>query len=164
MYCKKKDRVAYSPPKKKLIKKAEKSQKHKGKTEEEIARDFGFTTGLLRAANQQFDMDKTYVYPDASRDKTSGMTGIGIFFGKDHRQNLSLAIGKTTHPFVGESYAIHVALHKLYFWGEYKGNQVVLRTDCLNVIKALYYFKANNERGFEGNLVKYVLTEQDKKT
>ncbi|CAJ0914886.1 unnamed protein product, partial [Mesorhabditis belari] len=85
------------------------------------------------------------------------------FFGKDHRQNLSLAIGETTHPFVGELFAIHLALHIYYVSGGYKGNQVILRTDCLNVIKALYDFKANNERGFEGKLVKYVLTEQDKK-
>ncbi|CAJ0954371.1 unnamed protein product, partial [Mesorhabditis belari] len=111
----------------------------KKKDEKELAERFGFPTKWRsKDCHQQFNKGNIYIYTDGSRanDKT-GTTGIGTFYGIGHPLNLGLNIGPTDHAFFGELLAINVALHRLLLWGGFGNRDVILRTDCVNVIIAL---------------------------
>ncbi|CAJ0917948.1 unnamed protein product, partial [Mesorhabditis belari] len=133
---------------------------------EHLRKRRGFTKDSTWAwANRNFDEKTPYLYTDASRVETKKdepkRTGIAFFFGNNHPLNLGLDIGERSSAFTGELLAMNVALHRLYFWGGFKGQQVIVRTDCLNLMHWLWNLENSQKK--QRPLQDHHSTEEDTK-
>ncbi|CAJ0933983.1 unnamed protein product, partial [Mesorhabditis belari] len=93
--------------------------------------------------NQSFESNTIYLYSDGAFCEEVGPRGefkaaLGNFFGKCHPLNFGFPIDfEVANAFATETLAANMGLHRLRIWKGYKGQKVVVRTDCLDLIKAV---------------------------
>ncbi|CAI4231306.1 unnamed protein product [Auanema sp. JU1783] len=92
--------------------------------------------------NRQFLPKHHYVYTDGSW-KTPNLGGVGIYHGPNHVLNRSFKVDKP-NVYLCEINAIKTALQDLVKHEAYKSQTIVVRTDCLESIKAVRTLIQNN--------------------
>ncbi|KAH7710323.1 CRE-RNH-1.1 protein [Aphelenchoides avenae] len=78
-----------------------------------------------------------YVYTDASAPVRKEYAGIGVYFGSGHALNGFLQLKAGIKSGEAEVFAATEALDVLWNWPGYKGEFVVLRSDCLATIEKM---------------------------
>ncbi|CAJ0957612.1 unnamed protein product, partial [Mesorhabditis belari] len=127
------------------------------------AQDFGHTVGEADEGNQTFPEEHVIIYTDGSFNVHGGYGGIGMFLGNDHPLELGLSMcNGLKSSFLVELFAIVVALCRVYCWGGYQGQSIILRTDCKNCLTAIANLYRTEPKGLVGNDRKTLEADNEK--